>query len=99
LRSTPSTRHISRCDFPASSKVWTEIRKLAFKTFTPSPFRKKRLSVPSRRRSLARRRPAPIYGIKGGGVCPGQRWRKLAGRRGNCLRLASAHPRVAQPHR
>jgi hypothetical protein len=46
LRSTPSTRHISRCDFPASIKVWTEIRKLGFKTFTPGhpSFRKKGLA-------------------------------------------------------
>lgn len=39
LRSTPSTRSISRWDLPASSKVWTEIRKFGFKTFTPrAPF-------------------------------------------------------------
>ena len=43
LRSTPSTRSISRWDLPASSRVWTEIRKFGFKTFTPRPFfRRKR---------------------------------------------------------
>ena len=42
LRSTPSTRAISRWDLPASSKVWTEIRKFGFKTFTPGPFSRKK---------------------------------------------------------
>ena len=37
LRSTPSTRAISRWDLPPSSKVWIEIRKFGFKTFTPGP--------------------------------------------------------------
>src|SRR6202522_4695879 len=65
LRSTPRTRSISRWDLPASSRVWTEIRKFGFKTFTPGPFSaEKGHSVTSRRRSLARRRPASIYGIR-----------------------------------
>jgi hypothetical protein len=46
----PSTRSISRWDLPASSRVWTEIRKFGFKTFTPDPFSaEKGLSVTSRR--------------------------------------------------
>src|SRR5271156_3807386 len=82
LRSTPSTREISRCDFPAFSKVWTEIRKLGFKTFTPGPFfSQKGLSVTSRRRSSS----APT-GVdlrhQGGGVRPGHGWGILGHRRG-----------------
>jgi len=50
-------------------------------------FSQKGLSVTSRRRSLARRRPASIYRIRVEEFAPGHGWRKLAGRRGAIAHL------------